>query len=316
PGAYFFGYSYYLREDGSRLLLMAAQNGLHAMDGDTGQDVWHFARENTGGITPAVDQANGWIFYQCNHNVFKLDARSGDVLATVAVPTPSRCIAWNTVLTDDTHGAYVATYWIGPSDSNEWGSGIRVYDKDLNLLWEKTGLPAGKKATLTYADGKLVVGSGNQWGARYTDNRWKYIAALAVDSGAEVWKCDLSKFDYTCILNVPYFNGNFYAETQDTPGISSKVFKIDGQTGKLEQVLDYGRDISSCATSIIARGKLLSGDLVHDRLVVTQLACGASGDWLGPFGHPQLNPMSLPADPAARPVPMREVPQSRSPHEN
>ena len=40
PGAYFFGYSYYQRDDGGKLLLMACQNGLHAMSGETGKDVW------------------------------------------------------------------------------------------------------------------------------------------------------------------------------------------------------------------------------------------------------------------------------------
>ena len=311
PGAYFFGYSYYLRPDGSRLILMAAANGLHAMSGDTGRDAWHVPTGATGGITPAVDQANGWIFYQTNGKVLKIDASNGAILKTITVASPSRCNAWNTVLTDDAHGSYVATYWTGPTDANEWGSGIRVYDKKLNLVWEKTGIPAGKKATLTYADGKLVTGSGNQWGARYQGNSWKYIAAYAIGTGAEVWKCDLSSYYYTCILNVPYFNGCFYAETQDAkathPGVTSKVFRIDGTSGKLEQTLDYGRDMSSCATSIIARGKLLSGDLVHDRLVVTELAIGSNADWPGPFGDPQLNQMALPNDPGAKPVPMQEI---------
>jgi hypothetical protein len=311
PGTYFFGYSYYLRPDGSRLILMAAENGLHALFGDSGQDAWHVAISAGGGISPAVDQANGWIYYQGTGKLFKIDARTGAVLKTVTVPSPSRCVSWNTVLTNDAHGAYVATYWIGPTESNEWGSGIRVYDKDLDLVWEKTGLPAGKKATLTYADGKLVTGSGNAWNARYKDNTWKYIAAYAIDTGAEVWKCDLSNYTYTCILNVPYFSSCFYAETQDNknthPGVTSKVFRINGTTGKLEQVLDYGRDISSCATSIIARGKLLSGDLVHDRLVVTQLATGSSADWPGPFCHPQLNQMAIPNDPSSKTIPMREI---------
>src|SRR4051812_42731619 len=61
------------------------------------------------------------------------------------------------------------------------------------------------------------------------------------------------------------------------------------------------------ATSIIARGKLLSGDLIHDRLVVTELAAESKNDRPGPFGDPQLNQMALPNEPAARTVPMRDV---------
>jgi len=311
PGALFFGYSQYLREDGSRLILMAAQNGLHAMSGGTGEDVWQVKLNAGGGITPAVDQSNGWVFYQGTGRLCKIDARTGAMLKSVAVPIPSRCAAWNTVLTADVHGSYVATYWISPTDANEAGSAIRVYDEDLNLVWEKTGIPAGKKATLTYANGKLVTGSGNGWGARYPDDRWKYIAAYAIETGAEVWRCDLTAYTYTCILNVPYFNGCFFAETQDdrnaTPGVTSKVFRIDGATGKLEEVLDYGQDHSSCATCIIAHGKLFSGDLVHDRLVVTELATGSSADWPGPFGDPQRNQMALPDDPHSALVPMRQI---------
>jgi hypothetical protein len=212
------------------------------------------------------------------------------------------------VLINDSHGYFVATYWYG---AKEWDGAIRVYDRDLKPVWEKTGLPTGKKATLTYADGKLVTGSGNQWGARYQGDKWKYIAAYTIDSGAAAWKCDLSKYVYTCILNVPYASGRFYAETQDDvhaiPGVTSKLFRINAATGSLEQVLDYGRDISSCATCIIARGKLLSGDLVHDRLVVTQLAAGSSADWPGPFGDPQLNQMAAASEPGAKTTAMREV---------
>ena len=34
-------------------------------------------------------------------------------------------------------------------------------------------------------------------------NEWKYIAAYAIAGGEVVWKCDLSEYSYTCILNVP-----------------------------------------------------------------------------------------------------------------
>jgi len=189
-----------------------------------------------------------------------------------------------------------------------------VFDKDLNLVWEKTGLPIGKKATLTYANGKLVSGSGNQWHAEYEGDTWKYIAAYAIGSGETVWKCDLSKYAYTCILNVPYYNGWFYAETQDGERTeSSKVFRINGSDGRLEEVLDYGRRITSCATSIIAHGRILSGDLHEDGTVATKIAENSNLDWPGPFGDPQTNQMALPHEPDAKPVPMQEVGRSNNP---
>ena len=88
-----------------------------------------------------------------------------------------------------------------------------------------------------------------------------------------VWKCDLSKYAYTCILNVPYYNGYFYAETQDgRHAATSKLFRINAADGQLQEVLDYGRKISSCAPCIIARGRVLSGDLHEDRTVATKIA--------------------------------------------
>jgi hypothetical protein len=59
--------------------------------------------------------------------------------------------------------------------------------------------------------------------------------------------------------------------------------------------------------SIVARGKLLSGDLVHDRLVVTELATGSTADWPGPFGDPQLNQMAALGGPGVKTAPMREI---------
>ena len=304
PGAIFFGYSYYDRSDGSKLILAAYGNGLHAMSGETGEDVWWVKRPSSGGVTPCVDQDKGWIFYQCNGNVLKIRAADGEVLKSTTVGKPLRCVSWNTLLVNDSHGYFVATYWYG---ANEWDSAIRVFDKDLTLVWEKTGLPIGKKATLTYADGRLVSGCGNQWHAKYEGDRWNRIKAYAISSGEVLWECDLSKHKFLCILNVPYYNGHFYAETQEGKPQNSMVFRIKASDGALEEVIEYGRPISSCATSIIARGRILSGDLHEDRIVVTKVAENSKLDWPGPFGDPQTNQMALPEEPGARRVPMQEI---------
>jgi len=109
PGALFFGYSYFNRDDGSKLILMACANGLHAMSGETGEDVWWVQGRSTGGVTPCVDQKNGTIYYQCNGKVLKVLAADGQVLKTVGVSKPSSCISWNTLLVNDSNGYFVAT---------------------------------------------------------------------------------------------------------------------------------------------------------------------------------------------------------------
>jgi len=339
PGAYFFGYSFYRRDDGSKILLMACQNGLHAMSGETGEDVWWLERRSTGGVTPCVDQERGWVFYQCDGKVFKLRAADGEVLKSVDVPPPSTCISWNTVLVDDAHGYFVATRWYGKP---AWDSAIRVYDKDLGLVWEKTGLPNGKKDTLTYAEGKLVTGSGNGWAKRrvepkgpgpkpppesrnwspqhlrgfldrhnweflYEGDAWKHIAAYSIADGEVAWKCDLSKIDYGSIANLPYSGGYFYGENGGFPPQTAKLFRISAADGRLEELYDYGRPITSCATHLIAHGKVFSGDLWLDRTVVTRIAEECDADWPGPFGAPQTNQMAVPSEPAWPRVPIREL---------
>ena len=304
PGTYFFGYSYYGLKDGSKLILMACHNGLHAMSSETGKDVWWVKQSSTGGVTPCVDQERGWVFYQCDKRVLKINAVDGRVIASVDVPPPAMCISWNTVLVDDSQGYFVATRWYGKP---EWDSAIRVYDRDLRLLWERTGLPNGKKDTLTYAEGKLVTGSGNHWSKKYEGSAWKYLAAYAIRDGSVLWKCDLSHIPYESLFNVPYFNGHFYAETTGGVFGPSKLLRIRASDGAIVEMLDYGRSISSCAACIIARGKVLSGDLGQDRIVVTRIAERSLADWPGPFGDPQRNHFAIPPEPAAAPAAMQEL---------
>jgi hypothetical protein len=311
PGAYFFGYSYFDRDDGSKIILTACQNGLHGTCGETGKDLWWIQQRTTGGVTPCVDQKRGWVFYQCDGNARKVRAVDGEVLKTVQVAKPNRCISWNTVLVDDAHGYFVATRWYGKP---EWDSAIRVYDQDLELVWSREELPIGKKTTLTYAEGKLVVGGGNSWSKKYDGDRWKHITAYSIADGEVAWRLDASQFRFTSIMNVPYVNGYFYAETQNGPD-PSQLLRIRASDGRLEEVLDYGRPITSCAQCIAAHGKIFSGDLYRDGIVATKIAENATADWPGPFGDPQTNQMAAPSDPDAKLVPMEDLsdPDIRSP---
>ena len=236
--------------------------------------------------------------------VILIRAADGEVLESVSVAAPNRCISWNTVLVNDDRGDFVATRWYGKPVRD---SALRVYDKDLNLVWEHAGLPIGKKDTLTYVDGKLITGSGNHWAkGKYLGEDWKYLAAYSITDGRVVWKCDLAHVPYESLFNLPYFNGFLYAETLGGEH-SSKLLRIRASDGQIEEILDYGRSISSCAPCILAHGKVLSGDLGEDRVVVTRIAEGSDLDWPGPFGDPQTNQFALPHDSRARLVPMREM---------
>jgi len=304
PGALFFGYSYYQHKDGSKTILAACQNGLHGLCGESGEDLWWIKHGSSGGVTPCVDQDKGWVFFQGNGKLFKIRAADGKILKSVDVRQPNGCISWNTVLVNDSHGRFVATRWYGKP---QWDSALRVYDEELKLVWEKTGLPIGKKTTLTYAEGKLVFGGGNSWSKKYKGDQWKYVVAYSITDGNIVWKYDASEFDFSSIMNVPYFNGHFYAETQQNGPQASRILRIRASDGRLEEVLDYGHPISSCGQCIIGRGTILSGDLHQHRLVATKIAENSQADWPGPFGDPQTNQMALPCEPEARLVPMKEI---------
>ncbi|NCO41783.1 MAG: hypothetical protein AUJ96_28410 [Armatimonadetes bacterium CG2_30_66_41] len=310
PGAYFFGHSYYVRDDGSKLIFAGCQNGLHALDAETGEEVWWVRTPGTGGITPAVDQQRGWVFYQNNGKVLKLRAADGQVLKSVDVAHPNTCISWNTVLVNDAHGYYVATYWYsfvdkdGKTEKLEWNSALRVYDAELTLVWERAGLPAAKKSTPSYAHGKVVLGSGGHWGAKYQGDDWKYVAAYSIKDGSVAWKCDLRGIDFDAIVNAPYAYGRFWAEAW---GKTAKMIRLNADTGALEQVLDYGVPASSCAPFSIAHGMALSGDLVRDGIAVTRLAENSAADWPGPFCDPQRNTYALPDELNVKLVPMREL---------
>lgn len=309
PGAYFFGYSYYLREDRTKLLLQVATNGLHAISAEDGTEVWWLEVETTGGVTPCVDQAAGVAYYQINGRVLKVNLSDGEIIASAKVAPPLHTVSWNTVLVNDRERPLIATYWFGMSGGRgesgmQWNAAIRVFDTDLKLIWERTALPAPKKSTITYAAGKLVTGAGGHWAGPYEGEDWKYIIAYDVATGEEAWRCDLRAEAFKCIMNVPYAYGCFYAEAD---GDSARLLRIDGATGEVLDRVEYGAPVGSCAPPIIARGLLLSGDLGRDGIVVTRLAEGCSADWPGPFGDPQTNTYALPPEPGARPVPMREI---------
>ena len=303
PGFYFFGYSYWRHPDGTRTILQASPTGLHALSAEDGQELWTLAARSAGGVTPCVAQKQGWVFYQSSGKVWKVDASNGHVLASASVPAPNGCVSWNTVLVDDERGTFVATRWHGKP---EWDSAIRVYDTDLKLVWEQKGLPSGKKDTLCYAEGMLLTGCGNGWSQKYVGDKWKRLTAYRIEDGSISWECDLSGYEFGCIPNVLYFAGSFYAESQGSPPVTSKLFRIRASDGELLEVLDYDRATTSCAPPLIAHGRLYSGDLWQDRIVVAELSTGDTGDWPGTFGDPQRHHCAA-AGLSASIVPMREV---------
>ena len=186
----------------------------------------------------------------------KLRASDGEILKTAEVDKPNVCISWNTVLVNDSHGYYVATRWYGAPGLGFGPAGVRR--RLESGLGEDKAAARQRNRLVTYAEGRaggwqrqrLEVGLlGRRPGSTSRPTPWR----TATKHG----NATLAKFDYKSVLNTPYHGGHFYAETQDGDEFTSKVFRISAADGKLLGVIDYGRPLTSCATSIIAHGMIL-----------------------------------------------------------
>jgi hypothetical protein len=119
------------------------------------------------------------------------------------------------------------------------------------------------------------------------------------------------------VLLVPVYQAAFVPlgrgswEGQDVSGHrppqTTKRFRINVSSGALEEVFGYGRMITSCATHVMAHGKILSGDLWDDGIAVTELADGSKAEWPGPFGDPQTNQNAVTDKGGVQLVPIHEI---------
>jgi len=304
----FLAYSYYILKNGDTLVLTESRNGLHANSLEDGTEQWWVKRD--GGMTPAVDQKDGYIYYQSNGKFDKIEGETGKVLESIQIDLPNQCISSNTILVNDIYGYYIVTYWISKEKNKPIDSStIRVYNSKLELLWEKNKLPLSNKASLTYAKGKLFIGAGNSF---ISDSNllpeWKKITAFSIINGKPIWETDLSKYDFVDVMNIIYSDNFLFAET--TSGFSNysyKIFIIDADTGKLHNDYDSNKRASSCAPPLIYDGKIFYGDLYEKRFFVTNVGFGQKKDWRGAFGDPQQHHMAASSGTISHTTQPREI---------
>jgi len=294
PGGMFFGYAYYRKENGDTTVLASVKNGLHAMSLETGRDEWFFPL--AGGVTPCVDQKGGTVYFQTKGMLLKIRAETGEIMKSVSVSQPSGCVCWNTVWADDAYGCHVVTYWYSPEP---FGSAIRVFDEELNLVWESKRLPMSKKATLAYHGGLIYAGCGDHWQKepylQLQDGRWKTIRAYRIQDGRIEWELDLRGYGFSCIPNIIYCNGRIIAESQtNLSHLGHHLFTADAGTGSLLSHEYKETPANSCGVPLLTAGKLFSGDLVSDSVLITEIDTGHCTDWIGAFGNAQTNDMCAP----------------------
>lgn len=237
---------------------------------------------------------------QIARKMLKLDAVTGSIIAQVTIPSAAGDAftlgSWNTVFVDDAYGEFIVTKW---SNHNTWdavnSASIMVFNAGLQLVWQADNLPSGKKHSVTYFDGKVVLGLGNhaQTDPHQTADptgAWKQLKAYDVRDGSIVWSTDLSAAGFDgSLFNVLHFNGLLVADTQYSYTSSDKVFVFNAQSGALLETFDLGVTATSCAPSIFANGKLYTGDLLGHKTHVVEVLNGFQFDWANAWGDGQMN---------------------------
>ena len=149
-----------------KYILVQASNspgGLHCLNLETGAQLWWFdPQSNFLGLTPAVDQANGFIYYQTRNRLWKINALNGALLDYVALTSAGSMGSGNTILINDAHGYFVTQC---SYTEEAYGGVVKVFDANLDFVWEATGLNLCLKTVMAYNDGVLYVPIGNEWPA-------------------------------------------------------------------------------------------------------------------------------------------------------
>ena len=285
----------------NNILVQASDSpgGLHCISADTGQQKWWFNPQgNMRGHTPAVDQDNGIIYFQTRHRLWKINALNGALIKFTAVNNPAGggMGSGNTVLVNDAHGYFIATAY---NDYVAYGGGVKVYDQELNLVWQDTNLMLNLKTVMAYHDGVLYVGIGNSFGyseiLAWYDGELENAGVRAYDitNGNLLWEyiCDPTALHGTNakgVIDVIYCNG--YVLFTDGSATDTSVYVLNASTGTLlkKWTADDGSH-SACAPAAFSGGRFYFGSLAADRVKVIQVGTGLYEDW-NTYGHyPQMN---------------------------
>lgn len=288
-----------------KYILTEAYNGLFALDIETGATLWEFtgtygSAEIRDGRTPCVDQSNNWIYYQTLGRLFKLNALNGQVLDYVAVTDETQNTSGNTMLVNDGHGYFIVTFFWKFS---AYGGAIKVYDQNLDLVWEADGLNSFVKSNIVYNDGVVYFGTGDSFQYEY-NHEWysgqkedcKVIAYDVTDGSVNwTWEADASA-DYVpnknkAVLDLIYCNGYLIALSALGGGVDNTfgmVWVINASDGSLLKTYTHDKTLTSCGRAAFSYGRLIKGNLTNNEAEVIQIGVGAKADY-APFGNHKLN---------------------------
>ena len=286
-------------------ILVEAYNGLHCLSLETGNTLWKFIdpyvptnRLVREGVTPAVDQTNGFIYYQSLNTLWKINALNGQAIDFV--PLVGNVVSGNTVLIDDANGYFIACYY---SKHEAYGGMIKVYDENLDLVWEVGGLNTFVKSSLCYHDGSLYIGTGDLFQYEY-NHEWYAgqleqcrVISYNITNGAIRWTFD----PFPEALYIPngnhgigqvhYVNGYIIAFSDIGCGENyqgAKMWVLDATDGSVVKSYEHTGRVGACGRPAISYGRFFKGNLTTDKTEVFQFGAGAKTDY-APFGTHKIN---------------------------
>lgn len=302
------GMNQYTMDNGTRIVIVPTANGIWAFDINDGDSIWTYRKAELFNKTPAVDQANKWIWSARSSGysfyLSKINAETGVSINECNPPyNSSQNQVGNVVLVNDAYGYFVTTSVYGTAAGEMW-----VIDSNCTTVWwDTTNLILGEKNVLAYKDGKLITGHGDGWttpvgGNQVGDSsKWKCITAYNIATGTKAWTCDLSVnkgwTDSQFVEDVAICKNRVYANTDDgTPQYNKHVYVINLTTGALIENFDCQSVGASCGVAAITNGYLLKADVdtMQGRIRPFKIASsGKKNDWWA-YGTYQTNQMCAP----------------------
>lgn len=282
-------------------ILVQASNspgGLHCLNLETGIQLWWFdPQSNMFGITPAVDQTNGFIYFQTRNRLWKINALNGALLDSVVLTNASGMASGNTILVDDVHGYFVTQC---SYVDEAYGGVVKVFDSNLDLVWQVTGLNLSPKVVMAYYDGVLYVPTGNTFVYEYVGDWYNGelenagVKAYDITDGTPLWTfvCDPEKIfvleGHRGVIDVLYCNGYLFFKT--VANGTTEAYCINASDGTLaKKLIDNTGQHENCAPCAFSGGRLYEGSLVANAIKVYQFGTGDYKDWNIYGSTPQLN---------------------------
>ena len=212
-------------------LYVVRSDGLHAVDADGGDELWHYEAAAGNGDTPAV--ADGAVFFASYDGIFAVDADSGDLL-------------WEAEGEGGDEIALAAAD--GRVHVNSDGRLVAFDAETGEEIWRShNGAFKGQDCTPTVADGVVYAGGVLQ----RDGEEYPMLRALDAENGDELWLIETAEE----LCSPPAVSdGIVYA----TGGEGSLLIAVDAESG--DELWEFELPATDRPVPAVANGLVYIGD--------------------------------------------------------